>query len=64
MLVRDKPLAITMGDPSGIGPEIIVSSLEKREANFKAVVIGCSDIIRRAMNINNSKMIIHEIKND
>ena len=64
MLVRDKPLAITMGDPSGIGSEIIVSSLEKQEANFKSVVIGCSDIIKRAININNSKMIIHEIKND
>ena len=63
MLVNDKPLAITMGDPSGIGPEIIVSALEKQEANFKAVVIGCPNVIKRAININNSKMIIHEIKN-
>ena len=60
MLVRDKPLAITMGDPSGVGPEIIVSSLEKKEANFKAVVIADSSsfdaVITCANKLIKSKM--------
>ena len=31
MLKKKKPIAITMGDPSGIGPEVIVSALEKQK---------------------------------
>ena len=58
-----KPLAITMGDPSGIGPEIIVSSLEKQPSNFKAIVLGCPNIMKRAVKINNSKMLINTIQN-
>ena len=60
MSLDEKPLAITMGDPSGIGPEIIISALEKQDANFKAVVLGCPNIIERAIKVNKSKMKIHK----
>ena len=63
MSLDEKPLAITMGDPSGIGPEIIISALEKQDANFKAVVLGCPNIIERAIKVNKSKMKIHKINN-
>ena len=58
-----KPLAITMGDPSGIGPEIIVSSFEKKSSNFNAIVLGCPNTMKRAVKINHSKLLINTIKN-
>ena len=30
--------------------------LEKQDANFKAVVLGCPNIIERAIKVNKSKM--------
>ncbi len=63
MSLRLKPLAITMGDPSGIGPEIIVSSFEKESSNFNAIVLGCPNTMKRAVEINNSKFLINTIKN-
>ena len=50
-----KPLLITMGDPSGIGPEIIVSSIAKQNNKFKAIVVGCPKVIERAINITGIK---------
>lgn len=43
-------IGITMGDPSGIGPEIIVSTLAQMsaQARRKSVVIGNMDLLRRA----------------
>ena len=60
--MNNKPIAITMGDPSGIGPEIIISALEKQDDNFNAVIIGCPNVIERAIKIQNSKMKVHTIK--
>ena len=43
-------LAITMGDPAGIGPEVIVSALSRRAVRegCRALVIGDSRILARA----------------
>ena len=39
MLKEYKPIiGITIGDPSGIGPEIIIKALEKKPANKKSSV--------------------------
>ena len=44
-----KPLAITMGDPAGIGPEIIVQALlAQPEWMRQCVVVGDVGVIRRA----------------
>src|SRR5262249_3400526 len=43
------PIAITMGDPSGIGPEIIVKLFNQREALPPAIVIGDTGIFRRTV---------------
>lgn len=43
-----KIIAITMGDPAGIGPEIIVKSLlDPKLADVRAVVIGCIETFQR-----------------
>ena len=58
-----KPIAITMGDPSGIGPEIIISALEKQKSKTRFIVLGCPKIMNRAIKINKSNMTIHKINN-
>ncbi|ATA20362.1 4-hydroxythreonine-4-phosphate dehydrogenase [Gibbsiella quercinecans] len=43
-----KTIAVTMGDPAGIGPEIIIKSLAQGElAGAPAVVVGCAATLRR-----------------
>lgn len=44
----NKVIAITMGDPAGIGPEIIIKSLLSSElAGAPAVVVGSSEVLKR-----------------
>lgn len=47
-----KIIAVTMGDPAGIGPEIIIKSLTEGElAGAPAVVVGCAATLRRIMDL-------------
>jgi 4-hydroxythreonine-4-phosphate dehydrogenase len=46
--VATKTIAITMGDPAGIGPEIILKSLATGDlSGCRAVVVGCLQTLRR-----------------
>jgi len=50
--MKKRPIiAITMGDPAGIGAEIIVKALEKKEIykRSKPLVIGSKDVIEDAL---------------
>ncbi|MEO1538290.1 MAG: 4-hydroxythreonine-4-phosphate dehydrogenase PdxA [Pseudomonadota bacterium] len=42
------PLVISMGDPSGIGPEIVIKALANKDAD-RCVVLGRADVIRTAV---------------
>ena len=45
-----KIIAITMGDPAGIGPEIIIKALAEGELSGAPVaVVGCAQTLRRIM---------------
>lgn len=60
-----KPItAITMGDPAGIGPEIVVKTMldEELYTICKPFVIGSIPIIHRVMNIMNIDLKVNEIK--
>jgi 4-phospho-D-threonate 3-dehydrogenase / 4-phospho-D-erythronate 3-dehydrogenase len=52
-----KPLGITMGDPSGVGPEIICKALAALPAEMRAgiVVIGDPDILARANDVTGAE---------
>lgn len=57
-----KPIiAITLGDPAGIGPEIVISSLSdpKVYEACKPLVIGDKNVISNALTICNHKADIH-----
>ena len=60
-----KPIiAITMGDPAGIGPEIIVKSLCLPEtyAKCKPLVTGDAKIMKWAVEMLNAPLVVHAIK--
>lgn len=45
-----KIIAVTMGDPAGIGPEIIIKALAEGElSGTPAVVVGCAATLRRIL---------------
>ena len=56
------PLAITMGDASGISPEIIVKTLI-RNANLDTIVIGSVDAMQRAIRVVSANLQVKSIKN-
>ncbi len=57
------PIAITMGDAAGIGPEIIVKALEKRELHRQAIpiVVGDGQTMEQALRIAKSRLRIKAI---
>ena len=56
-------IAITMGDPSGIGPEIIIKALQRPEVANACIplVIGDRLALERALSVCNSALTIHEV---
>ena len=49
MMMKTKPIAITMGDPAGIGPEIIAMLYKDHAAQMQATVVyGDMAVMRRA----------------
>lgn len=57
-------LAITMGDPSGIGPEISIKALKSDKVYEKCVpiIIGDYESLKIANEITKTNYILHEIK--
>ncbi|MEF8856784.1 MAG: 4-hydroxythreonine-4-phosphate dehydrogenase PdxA, partial [Haloplanus sp.] len=52
MTDSDRPLAgITMGDPAGIGPEVIVTGHAAAVEHARTVVVGDADVLRAAVDI-------------
>ncbi|QQK74807.1 4-hydroxythreonine-4-phosphate dehydrogenase PdxA [Salicibibacter cibarius] len=56
-------IATTMGDPAGIGPEIVVKAMANQEiqALGNIFVIGQSDILEKAIEVTNSKIKLRQI---
>ena len=60
-----KPIiAITMGDPSGIGPEIIAKVLQDKRAHdaCRSVVVGDARVMALAADLSSSKARVHPVK--
>jgi len=59
-----KPIiGITMGDPAGIGPEIIIKALSSKEIydTCKPLVFGDADVMREALKICGSSLEIYPV---
>jgi 4-hydroxythreonine-4-phosphate dehydrogenase len=64
MADRDKPrLAITMGDPAGVGPEVIVAAWAdpRIHEQIRPVVVGHPEILRRAARLRNAPIEVVEL---
>ncbi len=68
MPIRNKTykprLAISMGDPAGIGPEVIIKALQdnKIAKRIRPLVVGDPEVMRRAAEICRSKIRIFPVK--
>ncbi len=58
--MKDIPIAITMGDPSGIGPEIIVKAIASGDE--RSVVYGNSRVMADAISRLGLELRVHAIK--
>ena len=62
--MRDKPIiGISMGDPAGIGPEIIAAALSRPKVHelCRPLVIGDAGIIRQAISFAKAPVKVHSI---
>jgi 4-hydroxythreonine-4-phosphate dehydrogenase len=55
------PIGITMGDPSGVGPEIIAKLFDEGHLRTPAVVIGDRGILERATRIIGGRLVVRPI---
>ena len=60
---QNKPLAFTMGDPSGIGPEIIVKTIFRENLSFKNIIVGDILIIEETIKALKYNIQIKKIRN-
>ena len=62
-MVKPK-IAVTMGDPAGIGPEIIVKALSRESVRGQAVCVAVGDagVLQLAMKTTGIQMKIHRIE--
>ena len=58
-------LAITMGDPAGIGPEITVRALNRKETYEKCrpIVTGDAEIMRQAVQLLGLTLHVNAVQN-
>jgi 4-phospho-D-threonate 3-dehydrogenase / 4-phospho-D-erythronate 3-dehydrogenase len=56
-------IGVTMGDPAGVGPEIIVKACAEDvvAASSRPVVIGAADTMREALGLVGSPLIVHPV---
>ena len=51
-MTRDRPiLAVTMGDPAGVGPEVIAKAVPAVHERARAVVVGDADVMAAAVEV-------------
>jgi 4-hydroxythreonine-4-phosphate dehydrogenase len=60
MFMTQRPLGITMGDPAGIGPEII-AKLFAEGSPALAIVVGDAGLLRRAVALIGAPLLVEEI---
>lgn len=61
MTNHETPLAITMGDPSGIGPEIIIKAIENLASFYPCIVVGDFGVMQRSIRALGSDLSVREI---
>ncbi len=64
--MENRPLiGVTLGDPAGVGPEIVARALAQESLHGRArlVVIGSAPVVRAALKLVGSSLSVHPIQN-
>jgi 4-hydroxythreonine-4-phosphate dehydrogenase len=62
MIDPERPIAITMGDPSGIGPEIVAKAMLDRQIRRRCVVIGDPVVVQHAFSQIDAAVRVNTIR--
>jgi 4-hydroxythreonine-4-phosphate dehydrogenase len=62
--VKEQPVAVTLGDPTGIGPEIIARTFAEKgfQAENRAFVVGDAEMLRRVVELLGLSLGVNEIE--
>ncbi|MHB1162464.1 MAG: 4-hydroxythreonine-4-phosphate dehydrogenase PdxA, partial [Chloroflexota bacterium] len=63
--MQNRPLiGVTLGDPAGIGPEIVAQALADESLHHltRLVVIGSDSVVRRAVELTRASLSVHPIE--
>jgi len=55
-------VAVTMGDPAGIGPEVVVAAYPDLLADARPVVVGDADVLRRAVEVVGGDLTVSAVE--
>lgn len=61
-LSRTPVIGITMGDPAGIGPEIVAKVFAEGGLHGHALVVGDAGVMRRAVSLIGSDLTVHPVR--
>lgn len=62
MIDPERPIAITMGDPSGIGPEIVAKAMLDGQIRRRCIVVGDPRVMEHAFSQINTTVRINTIR--
>jgi 4-hydroxythreonine-4-phosphate dehydrogenase len=62
MADSDLPVAVTMGDPAGVGPEIVVKTFADPDFSTPAVVVGDVALLERAVELVGARAKVRPIE--
>jgi len=61
--MTEKPIvAVTMGDPAGIGSEIVVAAYPRLRENARPLVVGDADVVRAALDVRDSELDVAAVE--
>jgi len=56
-------IGIVIGDPAGIGPEVVVKALLQQKPEANVVLVGSSEVVKMAVDLLKAPFEVHPIKN-
>jgi 4-hydroxythreonine-4-phosphate dehydrogenase len=55
-------VAATIGDPCGVGPEVLVQALSSPRAPREVLLVGCAETVQRAIRITGSRLNVVPVR--
>lgn len=59
--LNEARVAVTIGDPCGVGPEVIVKALGEAAAPRRVLLVGCAEAVRQAIRCTGSALAVRTV---